>query len=212
MSVTNLRRAGALDAQLEERLEGIGHGDFRIESANRREWDVLIEDHPYPDQTVVDGTAIYNEPSTYTGGREIQVDFEIRAGSRLFLMEIETDVQSLDSITNGFSQAAGEDLRLFQNLHAPEDALWSFLNQADRVMEITVLDDGTEVPYQEVEGVDPQDVIGEYAIERARVGCRHDGESILVDYNGGSLQIETDWENGREYIIQLFEREVLKQS
>jgi hypothetical protein len=77
------------------------------------------------------------------------------------------------------------------------------------VIEITVLVDGDEVPYTEVKDVPTEDVVGEYAIGKAEVGFEHQGEQILVSYRDGSLQIESDWDQGREYIIQLFEREVL---
>ena len=55
-------------------------------------------------------SATYNEPSNYTSGREIHFNFELRTGSRLFLLEFQTDIQSVESVTTLFSQATDESV------------------------------------------------------------------------------------------------------
>ncbi|GAA0217395.1 hypothetical protein [Halobaculum roseum] len=209
MSVTNLRRAGEIDPQVIGSLGGVGHTNLTIESVQQIDWEPLVENHPYPEQVVFTGEATYDEPSNYTNGREIHLDFELRTGSRLFLLEFQTDIDSVESVTTLFSQAADESVTIYRNLHAPEDALWSFLEQADRVINITVLDEGEEVSYREVEDVAAADVIGSYAIESAEVGFNYNDASVYVRYRDGSLQVESDADDGEEYVIQLFEREVL---
>lgn len=209
MSVTNLRRSGSIDARIVESLKEGSHDNLRIDCVEIRDWSPIISDHPFPEQTIVDGVAIYDEPSTFTEGREIKVDFEIRTGSRLILFEYQTDLSSLEPVTEQLRQVVDDNLSIYHSLHAPEDALWDFLTTANRIIEIDVLNNGAEVPYSEVENTPVADVIGNFAISQAKVGFDYNNEQILVSFREGKLQIESDIEESREYIIQLFEREVL---
>ncbi len=208
MSVTNLRRSGSLDYEWLESLEEDGYNNPEIDDVNR-EFTPIIAPYPYPDQVIITGNISYREESDYTKGRDISVEFEMRTGSRLLIFEYETDIPSLSPVTEQLLKVTNNSLNIYHNLHAPEDSLWDFLLSSDRVVDITVLDGGREVSYREVEEVPTQDVIGEYSIESASVGFQYEEESILVTYQNGNLQIESDHERAREYIIELFEREVL---
>jgi hypothetical protein len=208
MAVSNLRRADTVESTLAERLESLSTTRFTVQSISSRSVDPLCENYPFT-QTVHRGTLIYDEQSTYTPGREIEIDFEYRDGSGLFILELNTDVSSVDKLAQAVSDAIPEQFTVYRNLHAPEDALWDFLSQSDSIIDIQVLVEGREVSYDEIEGIDREDVIGEYAIESAEVGFVIDGHEIVVRYHGGDLQIETDWVDGPEYIIQVFERDVL---
>lgn len=211
MAETNLRKASASTDRLEDSLRGGSQGQVSIDSVSSRTVEPMVKQYPFATQEIIQGRLIYEEESEYTAGRTIPIDFEFRTGSSLFLTEVQTDISSIDSVATQLAEAASSDLKVYRNLHAPEDALWDFLLTADRILEITVLDEGQEVPYNEVDGVDQEEVVREYAIENASVGFVEDGHEIFVEYRGGSLQVETDWEQGREYIIQIFEREVLSE-
>ncbi len=209
MSVTNLRRAGSLDSRTLDSIAEGSHEQLTIRSVDQIDWTPIVENHPYPDQTIVRTIATYHEPSSYTSGRDIEIEFEIRAGSELVLFEYQTDLSTTEPVTNSFRQAAGNNLQIYHSLHAPEDALWEFLSNSNRVINISVLDEGQEVTYTEVEETEPEDVVGEYAIASAEVVFEYEGNQMLVSYNDGSLQVESDWSLGREYVIQLFERDVM---
>lgn len=208
MAVTNLRRATAQGNELERALSGISANEITIQSVKSAPVEPLIEKYPF-DQYSYKGTFTYQETSNYTSGRTISVDFEFRDESGLFLIELKTDVPSVDAITNSLANAIPQNITVYRNLHAAEDALWDFLEQADRIIDIKVLKEGKELSYNDVEGETVEDVIGNYAIERAQVGFNYQDQQIVVDYRQGELQIESNWEEAREYIIQLFEREVL---
>lgn len=208
MSVTNLRRSGSLDSEWLESLEEDGYNGVNVDDVNRN-FVPIIDPHPYPNQVIITGTVNYREESDYTQGRDISVEFELRTGSRLLIFEYETDIPSLSPVTEQLVEITDDSLKIYHNLHAPEDSLWNFLLASDRVVDIKVLDEGKAVPYREVEEVPTQDVIGKYSIESASVGFQYEGENILVTYQNGNLQIESDHERAREYIIELFEREVL---
>lgn len=211
MAVSNLRRANTGETPLEGRLAELSTARLSLESVFSEEIKPLCDNYPFSQQ-VHRGTIVYNEPSQYTPGRDIEVDFEYRDGSQLLILDLETDVNSVDRLAQSFADAIPAGFAVYRNLHVPEDSLWSFLKQADSIIEIRVLDQGQEIPYQEVDGVSREEVIGEYAIEKAEVGFVVDGHQIVVRYQQGSLQIDTDWPDGREYILQLFEREVFAEN
>lgn len=208
MAVSNLRRANTLDSSIAKKPSASLESSISIQSLTSDSIEPLCDNYPFTNQQSICGHFIYDEPSEYTSGRDIEVNFEYRDGSELLILELNTDVNSMDNIAESLNEILPQELVIYRNLHAPEDALWSFLEQADRILEINILDEGKELPYEDVEGVPREDVIGNYAIENAEVGFSHGDHLIMVRYQGGDLQIETDWEDGREYIIQIFEREV----
>lgn len=209
MVETNLRKASASTDRLEDSLRREAQGPISIESVNSKTVEPMVDRYPFYSQNIIWGEISYEEESKYTPGRSIRVDFEFREDSNLLLLEMSTDISSIEWVTTEFVDATSNALKIYRNLHVPEDALWDFLMTADRILEITVLDQGEEVRYDEVEGITREDVVGQYAIENASVGFVEEDHEIFVKYRGGSLQIETDWEKGPEYIIQIFEREVL---
>lgn len=211
MTETKLRKATTSTGQLEESLRGRSQGQVSVQSVSSRTVETVIDHYPFLDQKIVYGRLSYQEESEYTSGRTVPIDFEFRTDSNLFLTEIQIDISSIDSVTAQLAEASSSELNIYRNLHAPEDALWDFLMTADRVLEITVLEEGEEVRYDDIEGVNQEDVVGTYAIENASVGFVEGEHEIYVKYRGGGLQIETDWEHGREYILQIFEREVLSE-
>ncbi|NGM68787.1 hypothetical protein G6M89_07155 [Natronolimnobius sp. AArcel1] len=211
MAETNLRKASASTDRLEDSLRGVSKGQVSIKSVDSKTVEPIVEQYPFRTQDIILGRLSYKEESNYTSGRTIPVDFQFRTGSNLFLTEVQTDIPSLDLVTTQFTEATSRALKIYRNLHAPEDALWDFLMIADRILEITVLDQGEEVRYEDVDGVDREDVVGGYAIESASVGFVEKGNEIFVEYRGGSIQVESEWELGREYIVQTFEREVLSE-
>lgn len=213
MAITNLRRADLEELPSEEGLSNLSASNLELVSSERKPVEPMFDEYPFEQEKIV-ADLVYSEPSEFTSGREINLDLQYRTGSRLLVLEVQTDF-SLSSVFNELTQNAGTSDRIYHSLHAPEDRLWSFIKEAERTLEIRVLDEGREVPYREVEETPVEEVIGSYAIEYAQVGfvieekesgTAHD---IVVTYDSGRLQIETDWEDGPEYILQVFEAEVL---
>lgn len=209
MTETTLRKVSAPSDKIEDSLRGGSQDQISIESVEELTVDPMIDAYPFSNQKIIRGNLVYEEASTYTEGRGIPVDFEFRAGSKLLLIKLYADVSTINPIITQLAEATSGEISVYRNLHAPEDALWRFLMTAERVVNITVLDQGEEVRYDDIDDVSREDVIGEYAIEEALVGFVKGANEILVRYRDGSLQIETNWKRGHEYIIQVFEREVL---
>jgi len=208
MPITDLRRADLENLPSREGITEFSSANLEVKDWERTRVEPLIEDYPF-EQDSFKASLTYEEQSGYTTGRSVDIALEYRTQSELLLLNLSTDLSSLTPVFSELSDAAGGSDRIYHNLHAPEDRLWSFIEQADRVLDIHVLDEGTEISYKEVEDASREDVIGEYAIESAEIGFNYGDHQILVSYDSGRLQIETDWNEGTEYILQLFEREVL---
>jgi hypothetical protein len=63
---------------------------------------------------------------------------------------------------------------------------------------------------EEIEDMDLAEVANNYPIDTATAVYEHNGRQILVRYTGGSIVVDTDDPDANEYIIQLFERDVIQ--
>lgn len=208
MSASNLRKATDIDlSQLPEPPESADSLFSSIEYAVHSV-DPLVNEYPYEQKKWV-GSFEYSEPSKYTPGRSIHVDFEYRDESQILILNPESSLQDIQSLYDQFSMLLGAESRVYRNLHAPEDALWEFLESADAILEIKVTTKEGISPYDDVSGKTVEEVVGRESIHSATVRFAYEREPILVRYLSGSLQIESEHGDGREYIIQRFERDVL---
>lgn len=211
MSSSSIRRTRLPDSnQSPELLEQFSNGGILVKSFNRKSTSNLCDNYPFEGQDVYRGELSYEEESMWGTGREIPIQFEYRTESEMFILSIDVDVPSVDDIIRRLNSAAPEGVRIYRNLTVNREALWRFFQGADRVIEISVLNDrGEEVPFDEVEDADRSDVIGSYPVEDATVVFSRGSEQILVQYESGSLNVNSDWEYATEYVVQLFERDVI---
>jgi hypothetical protein len=95
------------------------------------------------------------------------------------------------------------------------ERLWEFLQNADKIIDLTLIgDQGTEISFEEMgSGLnDPELELEQYPIESATVVFSYKGEQILTRYTDGTLSVHSDVSEGREYLVQLFERDVIAES
>ncbi|MFC7028539.1 hypothetical protein ACFQH8_16140 [Halomicroarcula sp. GCM10025710] len=95
------------------------------------------------------------------------------------------------------------------------ERLWDFLHNADKIIEISLIgDQGTEVSFEELRselhetGLE----IEQYPIESATVVFSYEGEQVLTRYTDGTLSVHSDVPEATEYLVQLFERDVIAES
>jgi len=208
MSASNLRKATHIDLSKLPEVPESADSLFNSIEFSTHSVDPLITEYPYDQQKWV-GSFVYSEPSKHTPGRSIYVDFEYRDESQILILNPESSVSDIQSLYDQFSRLLGDESRVYRNLHAPEDALWEFLESADAILEIDVTMNGKVSPYDDVSGKTVEEVVGSASIHSAAVRFEYEGEPILVRYLSGSLQIESEHGDAREYIIQRFERDVL---
>jgi hypothetical protein len=85
MAVSNLRRTDPVDFSLAEHLSEISVDGISFESITSTPVDALCDNYPYT-QVSHRGTIEYTEPSEYTPGRNMRLEFEYRDGSILFIL------------------------------------------------------------------------------------------------------------------------------
>lgn len=169
----------------------------------------LCDEYPFDGQTVYAGELHYKEDGMWDTGRALTLGFELRNQSRLFILESDMDFAT-DSLINDINETVSSDIRIYRNLTVNRERLWNFLRSADKVLDISILSgQGEERPFDELEGASKADIVGKYPIEGATVAYQYQDQQIVVRYRNGSVTVQCDWNEATEYIIQIFERDVL---
>jgi len=213
MTLQSLRSTQSRDGGWQDRLSSLAHDRVSLLDIEEHSVDSFVEDYPYPRQTILTGELRYQEEfgDIQQGhGRTVSGEFEFRTGSQMFILKMDTDMPSPNTIIRDLNSALSEQIQIYRNLFATPRNLWDFINQADEILEITVLIEGHELPYDEIEDTPVEDVIGNHPIETARVVFIFNGESVHLKYANGSISIRNSDAEADEYVIQLFEKYVLE--
>lgn len=210
MAVNNLHQTEATD-NIPDFLSGLTASDISINGISTSRITPVCDDYPFNHQMRYTGTIVYEEDPEYGRGRVLEFDFEARSDSGLLIIRSDVDV-AIENIIGQINTATAPEFRIYRRISPHRDALWSFIQRANTVVEITLLDEsGREVSLETLEQKENrQDIIGEYPIEDATFSYTFRGNNILVKYTAGSLQIDAEDPDSVEYIIQLFEREVIQ--
>ena len=152
----------------------------------------------------------YHEESEFGGSRDIECTYQYRTGSGLFVLQSEVDLP-LERVIQEINSVAPDNFHIYRNLSPKRESLWEFISSSDRVIEISFLNElGEEADVEEFEDMDLAEVANNYPIDTATAVYEHNGRQILVRYTGGSIVVDTDDPDANEYIIQLFERDVIQ--
>ena len=212
MTLQSLRSTKSRDGGWQDRVSSLAHD--RISLLNIEEHSVcpLVVNYPYPEQTILTGELRYqDEFGDFQQGHEriVSGKFEFRTESQMFILKMDTDMPSPNTIIRELNSALSEQIQIYRNLFVTSRYLWDFINQANEILEVTVLIDGHELPYDEVEDTPVEDVVGNHPIETARIVFVFNGEPVHLKYANGSISIRNSDAEADEYVIQLFEKHVL---
>jgi hypothetical protein len=169
----------------------------------------VITDYPFEGQKVRTGKLIYQmkkwkEPDTVP----TFADFQYRTQSGLFIIIPGRSNPSPDKLVREINDLMSEDSKISPIRPLPRTGLFDFISNADQISEIVFVGPEGVRRWSELQNLDTIDK-KKYSIRSAELVFDHDGRQIIVDYSGGTLNIPQATENGREYIIQRFERDVL---
>ncbi|MWG34618.1 hypothetical protein [Halomarina oriensis] len=217
MGSSSLRRTKISgNGQRFERLSDTSSSDFSIETAGTRRVTPRCSDYPFGSQIVYRGSIEYEEVAEFGGGREIQLDFEFREESQLFILESDVDLPSIDSVIKRINSIIPSEVRIYRKLTVHRDRLWNFLRSADSILEVTLLgDQAEEISLAQIHSEsDLREsefgyLVEKHPIESATVVFQHEGEQTTARYTDGTLSIHSESPQAREHIIQIFERDVL---
>lgn len=192
-----------------EKLSKRSSDGFTLTSVDQQTVRSLCDRYPFSGQTIYRGTIQYREEAELGGGREIEIQFEFRDQSSLFILESDVDIPSVESIISRLNALSPNEFIIYRSLTVHRERLWTFLQEADQLIEVTLIDEhGEKVDSGELDLNHPEN-IQQHPIESATIAFDYGGEQIVTRYTDGTLSIHSDNPEAREYIIQLFERDVL---
>lgn len=196
-------------------LSDLSTNRFSLSDVDERTVDALCDGYSFDGQSAYSGLIRYTEDALWGGGRDIELEFEFRDQSNLFILDTEVDLPSVESVIEKLNAYSSEDVKICRSLTVHRERLWNFLNNADKIIEFNLIDDhGTEVTFEELDSGrhgTPLEV-EQYPIESATVVFSYEGEQILTRYTNGSLSVHSDLSEATEYLVQLFERDVIAES
>lgn len=174
--------------------------------------EVMVDDYSFPDQTIFEGNFRYERGRV---GTDVATGtYQIRSGSGLLILRKESGRIHPDDVATAISDEVDGDIEIHDSIILNREGLWRFIDSADTKMEIEVLTPIGEVrgldELQEEEELSYEDVFGDYPVNHARIFFSpNDGESIEVVYANDTLSIGSSSDDAHEYVIQLFERDVI---
>lgn len=193
-----------------EKLSEQSSRDFRLSAVDQQTVGSLCDEYPYEGQTIYRGAIQYREEAELGGGRQIELKFEFRDQSSLFILESDVDIPSIDSVISKLNTLSPSEFIIYRSLTVHRERLWTFLQEADQLVEVTLFNEnGKQFELGDAE-LEVAETIREYPIESATMAFEYAGEHIVTRYTDGKLSIRSENPDAREYIIQLFERDVLK--
>ncbi|MBX0287539.1 hypothetical protein EGH22_14495 [Halomicroarcula sp. F28] len=208
MPVTHLRRFEA-DSDAGKTLGAISDSRVAIDIDQRTPIKDLCNKYPFTGQEVITANLSYTEPSEYSRGRQLEFEIEIRTGSNLFVLDSDVDVNlnNLLSILN--ENCASSGFRVYRSLTPSRQSLWDFIQMSHSIIDLTVINQrGEEESISEID--ENQNSVRQYPVEDATLSFQYNGRKILVHYAQGSINIDYNSNEEREYILQLLEREVFQ--
>lgn len=193
-----------------EKLSERSSDDFTLTSVDQQTVRSLCDRYPFDGQTIYRGTIQYREEAELGGGREIELQFEFRDQSSLFILESDVDIPSIESIISRLNALSPNEFIIYRSLTVHRERLWTFLQEADQLIEATLINKhGEKMDFGELDLKHPEN-IQQHPIESATIAFEYADEQIVTRYTDGTLSIHSDNPEAREYIIQLFERDVLE--
>lgn len=216
MGSSSLRRTRIPgNGQRFRKLADLSTNGFSLSAVDERTVSSLCEDYPFDGQSAYSGFIKYSEEAMWGGGRDIELEFEFRDQSNLFILDTEVDLPSVESVIQKLNSLSSEDVKIYRSLTVHRERLWDFLNNADKIIDLTLIgNQGTEISFEELDSEihNSEFEIEQYPIESATVVFSYEGERILTRYTDGTLSVHSDVSEATEYLVQLFERDVIADS
>lgn len=210
MGVSNLRRSNRVDNNWERLLSSLETPNISIQSIEEQEVQAKCDDYPFESQSIFRGGMLYRERSEITEGRDIEIDYEYRTESGLLVIKSQIDLP-IEAIIKEINSVAPKKFHIYRSITPSRENLWKFISSSDRVLEITFLnEEGRETPVDEFEGFELSEIVDKYPINTATAVYEYEGRQVLVRYTGGSIVVDTEDSEANEYIIQLFERDIIR--
>ncbi|WP_147302000.1 hypothetical protein [Haloferax sp. Atlit-4N] len=221
MSTRDLAKAKNLEKYWRPESSGFGTPRIHIDSINEKRPEANCEKYPYEGQLVLYGDYTFTEEGRH--GREITTEgsYEYRSGSGLFLIKNEQSKPTQREIISEINQIVGDDGKISPIKSIQRHHLWNFFKSADEFNQVSLRTDEGKKTVSDIlmsgdigESSTVESHLENHLIESARVmfDPPSNVDPVVVKYNRGQLEIPDEPPEALEYVVQLFERDVIHPS
>ncbi|MFK8214636.1 hypothetical protein [Haloferax volcanii] len=209
-----LRRAEQDSRAWEEALPSLESSQLTVLSFSSTTAQGLEEPYQYDGQTIYSGEFEFTQkthPFDSSIERSITGEFSYRTESGLFIIRTQTDNPTPSEIIDRFNSALPDGVRIFPGLQPSNEGLWKFIKSAEERVSVTLLAEGEETDVAELDGPIRADNLDDYLVTRAELIFNRGTSKIDVIYSYDSISILGPDEDDYEYVIQVFENEVVSE-
>jgi len=205
----SIRRAKTDVIGLVEKFSHLSTSNIDINSFSEEDVETRVPNYPFRNQTIYRGNYTYKERTPLDEVRNVEGSFQIRKKSGLFILQTHTDRPSPEEIIEEINSKVNKNFQIYKRFIPKRNRIWEFITQADQIINIKVVFDGQVKNVNKIE-IDNKELFGKYPIESAEACYSYEGADIHIIYTGKGISIKNNRELQKEYIIQLFEKIVLK--
>lgn len=211
--MSEIRQASPDNGQWEDRLSSLSSGEngeisditIEEESASAR-----IEGYEFDGQRILYGEFTFHEQHAFGDSQtSTRVEFMYRADSQLFVLNTGQSDERDGEILREINGRLSEDNRIYPGINCSRQNVWQFIQAASNIGRVRVIDDKEvvdkdELELSEEELIDKMVWDAELFFENPETG-----EEKLVIYDEESLFVDVSSLRDMEYILQIFEQNLL---
>lgn len=224
MSISGIGRADDLEKYWSPELTE-NTDRLEIDTVEKSHVEAKVDGYPYSNQVVLSGEFTYHQPGRRGYSPTANGQYEYRAASGLFLLNIQQANMDAEKVFKEINSAIAESAEVRPIKAVDRQSLWSFFKEADEIIdaEIQSAKGGntlrnlikskfTQPTNQSEKGIHEfEGDLSEYLLTsiKAKFATPEAEHPFIVKYNKGRFTIPAEPEAGAEYIVQLLEREIL---
>ncbi|GGK56628.1 hypothetical protein [Haloarcula sebkhae] len=161
-----------------------------------------IPTYPFSGQQIIRGEYKYESNPRFGSPETSEGSLQIRTGSGLMLVRTERDRPKPSKIVSAIEETLNGGFEIGGSFVPNQQKVWDFIDAANKVIDLKVY-----TPHGEVKRAEEiaSGNVEQFSPKIADIRFDHNGESVEVEYRDNRLSINSDNEELREYVIQIFE-------
>ena len=220
MSISSIARSSGLERVWSEGLTG---GRVTVKTVSRRQVDTELEDgtYPFPNQEILYGEFEYKQPGRRGFNPTKTGEYQYRTESGLFLFRIPGQNPDPEQVLSELNKSQETEHQITRFRDFSRQSLWRFFSNANQFQSIQILghseDSESLIDSIRLQGGGTLDnsylkeLSQKYPVSSAKVtfSTPTSETPVIVKYRQGAFEMPGASESESEYVIQLFERDVV---
>ncbi|WP_049970791.1 hypothetical protein [Haladaptatus cibarius] len=166
--------------------------------------------YPFPNQKIIHGSYQYESNPRFGSSEAAEGSFQIRCGSGLVILQTENDRPRPKRILTALDEAINSGFEIKEDFVPNQRKAWEFIEQAEEILNLQLFTSHGSVKQAGEMNSAWEEMKERNPIKSAYLEFERDtGETIQVEYQDDRLLIESDADEAREYILQIFESTVI---